>query len=93
MSFVIRKEDLINAINNVEEFKGDFENMNRHSDDIIEVDEDEYCKYDIDLLGVPLDAKFKIRFFEDGKEPKELKIVSIGKTIDEDIFLLTEEVK
>lgn len=48
----------------------------------------EYHKYDIDLLGVPLDAKFIIH--QHGDKP-DLKITAIGNTIDGNIIMYVED--
>ena len=56
----------------------------------IENDIYEYHKYDIDLLGVPLDAKFIIH--QCGDKP-DLKINCIGNTVDGDIIMYVDEKK
>lgn len=58
--------------------------------DTIEINEDEYQKYDIDLLNVRPDAKFIIKQLDD---KPDLKIDSIGETIDGDIIMFVKEVK
>lgn len=56
----------------------------------IEINEDEYQKYDIDLLNVRPDAKFIIQQLDD---KPDLKIDSIGETIDGDIIMFVKEVE
>lgn len=58
--------------------------------DTIEINEDEYQKYDIDLLNVRPDAKFIIKQLDD---KPDLKIDSIGETIDGDIIIFVKEVE
>ena len=88
MSIKIKAEDIIA----IAKEKGErFEHK-----DVIEIGDEEdlengdyeYCKYDIDLLGVPLDAKFIIHQY--GDKP-DLKITAIGNTIDGDIIMFVED--
>lgn len=88
MSFKIKAKDIIE----IAKEKGErFEHK-----DIIEIGdyEDiengiyEYHKYDIDLLGVPLDAKFIIHQHED---KPDLRITAIGNTVDGDIIMYVED--
>lgn len=66
------------------------ENHSTKINDTIEIDENEYQKYDIDLLDVRPDAKFIIHQLDN---KPDLKIDSIGETIDGDIIMFVKEIE
>lgn len=90
MSFEISKEEILriakeNSMKFTHKDVFTFEEYDYNDENV------EYHKYDIDLLGVPLDAKFIIKQVEDDKP--DLKIDAIGNTIDGDIIMFVKEIK
>ena len=90
MSFKLTKKQILEI---GEQTGRRFEHKDVFTIEEIEDDDNdvEYHKYDIDMLGVPLDAKFIIH--QIGEDKPGLKIDAIGNTVDGDIVMFLKEME